>query len=52
MEYAKGGLIPKPQMTPVKLSDGYWFIDPVIEEKYGKEFLDKLNQMTLPKEGK
>lgn len=52
MEYAKGGLVPAPHMTPVKLCNGYWIIDPAVEEKYGKEFLEKLNRMTTPEEGK
>jgi len=52
VEFAKGGLIPEPTMIPVKLCNGYWVIEPAVAEKYGKEFLDKLNQMTPPKEGK
>ena len=52
MEYAKGGLVPAPVAIPVKLCNGYWFVHPDVVEKYGEELLDKLNQMTPPKEGK
>lgn len=48
MEYAKGGVIPKAEGIPLKLCNGYWIIDPAVEEKYGKEFLDKINEHRVP----
>ena len=56
MEFAKGGLISESAGIPLRLSDGYRIIDPAVEEKYGREILDKLNAMTISdvsiKEGK